>query len=217
MENENVTNKDLNEEIESLESDDEIKEEKENKKDKWKNNKKDEIKTLKEEVALLKEQLKNAMDETLKAKAESINYRKRKDEEVAQYLKYASSDLINSLLLVADNFERALMVKDEDVSSEVKNFLSGFRMIYQSFMEILGNNGVKEIEALNKTFDSKLHNCLFTENNSDIENDIVTEVISKGYTYHDKILRCASVKVNINNKNDDKNNENIEKEDDKNE
>ena len=69
-------------------------------------------------------------------------------------------------------------------------------MINASLKEVLEANGIKEMNALNEKFDSKLHNCLFTENNNDFEDDIILEVITKGYTYEGKVLRCATVKVN---------------------
>ena len=168
-------------------------------------------KNKKEELKVYEEKIKSLEDELLRSKAELINYRKRKDEEVEKYLKYASSDLISSLLLVVDNFERALDIKDESINPDIKNFLSGFKLIYDQFKEILSNNGVMEIPSLNKKFDSRLHNCMFTKSDPNVENDLITEVVTKGYTYHDKILRCASVIVNVNN------NDNKEKEDEKNE
>ena len=73
-------------------------------------------------------------------------------------------------------------------------------MIYVNMKEILTSLGVKEIDCLHKKFDSKLENCVFTEEDKNFEDEIVLDVISKGYTYNDKVLRCASVKVNkINN------------------
>lgn len=150
-------------------------------------------------------------EEVLRAKADLINYRRRKDDETSNMLKYANADLINQILLVVDNFERALNVKGE-LDDEKKNFLSGFSMIYSSLNEILKANEVTEINCLHEKFDSKLENCLFTDSDSNYEDDVVLEVLQKGYMYKDKILRCASVKVNKLEKE-----EILEKEDDKNE
>ena len=61
-----------------------------------------------EELQKLLEQVKTFEEETLRAKADLINYRKRKDEEVSNLLKYANADIIISLLPVLDNFERVL-------------------------------------------------------------------------------------------------------------
>lgn len=188
-------------------------EENKDKKDfKEKKKKSEIISELEEQNGILKE-------EVLKAKAELVNYRRRKDEEVSNMIKFANSNLLESLLLVADNFDRALNVKENELTSEMKNFLFGFKMIYNSFKEVLSSYGVKEIEALGCKFDSKVHNCLFTEEHPELEDEEIIEVITKGYTYNDKVLRCASVKVNkkpqevVENKDSNENNTNLEKED----
>lgn len=168
--------------------------------EKKKNKKSDEIKELQQRNAELEE-------EVLRCKADLINYRKRKDEETSNMIKFANAEFINKILPVLDNFERAMPKDEKSVSAEFMNYLSGFKLIYNSFREILESNGVKEIEVLNKPFDAKVANCVFTEEHSDIENDIVLEVFTKGYTYCDKILRCASVKVNKNENNNIKEND----------
>lgn len=173
----------------------------------------------KKEVEELELKIKDLENEVLTAKADLINYRKRKDEEVSNTLKYANKDLLCSLLTIMDNFERAIAIDDNNLNDELSKFLSGFKMIYASLEEILKSNGVKEIECLGKKFDSNYENCLFTDSDKDYENDVVLDVLMKGYTYNDKILRHASVKVNkiddvnIENKEvKEKNNENKEKE-----
>ncbi len=154
----------------------------------------------KDQVLELTNLLKEKEEEVLKAKADLINYRKRKDEEMNTFVKYANANLIESLLPVLDNFERAVNIKNDNLSEELKTFLKGFEMIYVNMKEILTSLGVKEIDCLHKKFDSKLENCVFTEEDKNFEDEIVLDVISKGYTYNDKVLRCASVKVNkINN------------------
>ena len=148
------------------------------------------------ELLELKKLLEEKEEEVLKAKADLINYRKRKDEEMNTFVKYANSNLIESLLPVLDNFERAINIKTDTLSEDVKTFLKGFEMIYVNLRETLFSLGVKEIDCLHKKFDSKYENCVFTEADPNFEDEIVLDVISKGYTFNDKVLRCASVKVN---------------------
>lgn len=162
-----------------------------------------------EKIEALEEKIKILEEESLRAKAELINYRKRKDDEVSNMLKYANADLLNALLPVVDNFERAIKIDDNNLNDELSQFLSGFKMIYAGFREILLSFGVKEIECLGQKFDSKYENCLFTDCDNTKEDEVVLDVLMKGYTYNDKILRCASVKVN---KIDVDENKNIEKE-----
>lgn len=163
--------------------------------------------------------LKELENETLRAKADLINYRKRKDEEVSNMLKYANADLLTSLLSILDNFERSIAIDDNNLNDELSKFLSGFKMIYASLKETIESYGVKEIECLGQKFDSKYQNCLFTDTDPSKEDEVVLDVLMKGYTYNDKILRCASVKVNKIDASSEKveNNKNLEKEDDKNE
>ncbi len=144
----------------------------------------------------LEEKIKNLEEEVLRAKADLINYRKRKDDEVASYLKYSNSDLIYELLPVIDNFERAINLDDNDLNDELSRFLQGFKMIYASFKETLEKEGLVEIEALGKKFDSNYHDALFVDVDKDHENEEILDVLLKGYMYKDKVLRCASVKVN---------------------
>ena len=133
-------------------------------------------------------------EETLRAKADLINYRRRKDEEVSNLLKYANSDIIMSLLSVLDNFER--VIDKKDISDELKNYLDGFKLIYNSIKDILSQNEVKEIEALGKPFDPLYHHSVSTRKDDKKESGEVLEVYQKGYTYKDKVLRPAMVIIN---------------------
>lgn len=165
---------------------DDEKEEASTKKEKPKKKSK-ELEELKNKISLLEE-------ETLRAKADLINYRKRKDEEVQGLLKYADSDLIIELLPVLDNFERALNKKGEN--KELDNYLEGFKMIYDNIREILKNKGVSEIEALGKKFDPLYHHSISMRKEEGKESEEVLEVYQKGYTYKDKVLRPAMVIIN---------------------
>jgi len=163
----------------------------------------------KDEIKELNEKIKELENEVLKAKADLINYRKRKDDEVREYLKYATSDLVYELLGVLDNFERAINLDDNNLSDELSNFLTGFKMIYVSFKDVLEKEGLKEIDALGLEFDAKYHDCLFTDCDKEKLDNVVLDVLLKGYMFKDKVLRCSSVKVNkldnINEENEEEN------------
>ena len=169
-----------------MEESKDIKKEKEEEKvKKHKPNKNEEIERLKGEVESLK-------TEVLRSKADLINYRKRKDEETSTMLKYCNSDLILSLLNVVDNFERALSLDDESF----KSYLDGFKLIYNQVIDILNSYEVKEIEALDKTFDPMYHQSVATKKDDTKDSGVVLEVFKKGYTYKDKVLRPAMVIIN---------------------
>ena len=128
--------------------------------------------------------------------AELQNYKRRKEEETSNLMKYANEDLVKSLLPILDNFERAIKLDDNDLSDEVSKFLSGFKMIYTSFVNILNDIDVKEIEADGLEFDPNFHQAVLTEKDENKPSNVILEVLQKGYTYKDKVIRPAMVKVN---------------------
>lgn len=148
-----------------------------------------------EEVLILKNNIQN-LEEKLKAShAELINYRKRKDEEVANKLKFANQDLILDILPVLDNFDRAIKLQKTDDTNLTK-FLDGFKMLYTSLNETLKRYGVEEIECLGKEFDPNLHEAMLIDKDETQADNIVTEVLIKGYILKGRVIRAASVKVN---------------------
>lgn len=161
-------------------------EEKQNKKNKHPEAKKEK---------LLKD-LQDANEKCLRMAAELQNYKRRKEEETSNLMKYANEDLVKSLLPILDNFERAIKLDDNGLSDEVSKFLSGFKMIYTSFVNILNDIDVKEIEADGLEFDPNFHQAVLTEKDENKPSNVILEVLQKGYTYKDKVIRPAMVKVN---------------------
>ena len=167
--------------------------EKEEKKNKKENK---ELKHLEEENHKLKNDLKESSEKVLRLAAEMQNYKKRNETEKSNMLKYANEDLAKSLLPILDNFERAIRLDDNDLSDEVSKFLSGFKMIYGSFVNVLNNIEVKEIECDGLEFDPVYHQAVLTEKDETKPSGVILEVLQKGYMYKDKVLRTAMVKVN---------------------
>ncbi len=124
------------------------------------------------------------------------NYKKRNETEKSNMLKYANEDLAKSLLPILDNFERAIRLDDNDLSDEVSKFLSGFKMIYTNLVSILQELEVKEIECKGLEFDPNKMEAVLTESDKNLPSNVVLEVLQKGYTYKDKVIRVAMVKVN---------------------
>lgn len=149
----------------------------------------DELKKLKDTIIELDSKLKYQQ-------AELINYRKRKDEEVASLLKLANKDLILELLPIADNFERAIKLDSQNENSEVGKFLAGFKILYTTLMNTFKKFGVEEIETTGKTFDPLLHEALMVQNNSEKKDDEILECLLKGYTLNGKVIRPSKVIVN---------------------
>lgn len=167
--------------------------EKEEKKNKKENK---ELKHLEEENHKLKDELKESSEKVLRLAAEMQNYKKRNETEKSNMLKYANEDLAKNLLPILDNFERAIKLDDNDLSDEVSKFLSGFKMIYGSFVNVLNNIEVKEIECDGLEFDPVYHQAVLTEKDETKPSGVILEVLQKGYMYKDKVIRPAMVKVN---------------------
>ena len=160
-----------------------------------KKKKKEEKNKYKEIIEELKEELKKKDQDVLVAKADLINYRKRKDEEVIKMLKFCNEDLIKQLLPIMDNFERAIKLDDDNLDDEVSKFLEGFKMIYCNMQNVMGGFEVKQIDGANKPFDPTYHNAIMVEQKEGVEPGMVLEVLQKGYIYKDKVIRPAMVKV----------------------
>ncbi len=174
----------------------EIKKEKEKKDNKKEKKNSKEIEKLLEEKATLEETVKSLEEKVKYSQAELINYRKRKDEETENMLKYANKDLIVQLLPIVDNFERAIKLDDDKLDDELSKFLSGFKMMYSSMTSILESFGVEEINRVGEQFDPNLEQALMTDSISDKKNDEVLDVLLKGYKLKDRVIRPATVKIN---------------------
>ena len=154
-----------------------------------------EINGLNKTISELEQKLKDAEQDILKEKAETINYRKRKDDEVGKMLKYCNEDLVEEILPTLDNFERAIALDDTNLTDELSKFLSGFKMIYCHLVNALEKYGVKAIDGFNKPFDPTYHNAVMTEKVEGVKPGMVVEVLQKGYLLKDKVIRTAMVKV----------------------
>ena len=140
---------------------------------------------------------KEAEDKYLRLQAEFINFRNRTSIEVSNLLKYEGETFIKELLATVDNFERAIVMDDNnDMSDEVSKFLSGFKMIYGNLKSLLDKYEIKEIDALGKEFNPTYMDAVLTEHDETKPANVVVEVLTKGYMYKDKVIRPAMVKVN---------------------
>ena len=175
----------------------EDKKSKKEKKDKHANSKlKEEQEKLLEQISKLQEENQALLEKVKLAQAEVVNYRKRKDEETQNMLKFANQDLITELINVADNFERAIKLDDNDLTDELSKFLDGFKMMYANLMEILKKFGVEEINRVGEVFNPNEEQALMTDSIEEMDDDVVTEVLLKGYKLNGRVIRPASVKVN---------------------
>lgn len=153
-------------------------------------------KTDKEEdpAAVLKEKLSESQDKYLRLSAEFDNYRKRTLKEKMELTKSAGESIISNLLPVMDDFDRALQVMQE--ATDCAAMKEGIDLIYNKFNEFLKTSGVKEIDALNKEFDTDLHEAItkIPAPEEEMKGKVV-DVIQKGYYLNDKVMRYAKVVI----------------------
>ncbi|HEX2969918.1 MAG TPA: nucleotide exchange factor GrpE [Bacteroidales bacterium] len=146
-----------------------------------------------EEVRALQEKLAEMQDKYLRLSAEFDNYRKRTLKEKMELSKYAEENILSKVIPFMDDFDRAIQHLDTADNDAMKN---GISLIYTKFSEFLRQNGVSEIESVNKDFDVELHDAVAKAPVED-ENKKgkVIDVVLKGYYLRDKILRHAKVVV----------------------
>lgn len=149
-----------------------------------------------EVISNLNKAIDEAKNNTLRAQAELVNYRKRKDAEVSDLLKYANADFAKELIVVVDNFERAIKMSLQSNSEELKKYMEGYNLTYTNLISILNKFEIMEINRLGEKFDPNLEQALLTDHDESKDDDVVTEVLLKGYMLKDRVIRPASVKVN---------------------
>lgn len=160
------------------------------------NNLNEQINTMARELVQKEEEKKQLAEKVKLAQAELINYRKRKDEETATMLKYANADLILELIPSIDNFERAIKQAEKSENTEIKKFMTGINLIYQGIQNTLTKFGVEEINRVGQEYDPNLEQALLTDCVEEQEDEVVLEVLQKGYKLKDRVIRAASVKIN---------------------
>ena len=143
-----------------------------------------EIDELKSEV----DRLKNAY---AKAYADTENAKRRLQTEADTNKKYRIQSFAKEILPAIDNLERAMAVSD-DSESQLKK---GVEMIYNQLIKSLKDEGVEEIDCLNKKFDPNFEQSIMIEKKEGVEPGVVIEVLQKGYMLKDRVLRAAMVKI----------------------
>lgn len=136
------------------------------------------------------EKYKNLMDKFMRLQADFSNYKRRTETQKSEFVELGVKKIVNDLLPVIDNFERAMdSIGDKDSTYD------GIRMIKDQLTDVLKNEGIVEMKALGEEFDPMYHHAVLTEDSDEYESGYVIEVLQKGYLIDDKTLRPAMVKV----------------------
>ncbi len=132
-------------------------------------------------------------EKVLRQMAEFDNFRKRTDKEKSETFANGEKTVIEAILPVIDNFERALEMAGEEKKEDP--FMEGMDKVYRQLMDELDKLGVKPIDALGETFDPNLHNAVMQEETADYESGKVCKELQKGYKLNDSVVRHSMVSV----------------------
>ena len=144
-----------------------------------------------EEILKKNEEIEALNNRLLRLQADYLNYKDRTEKEKLTTYGDAISAMICDLLPVIDNLERAIAAE----VSESDSFKEGVVMVYNQLMGILNKKGLKEIEALHKPFDHNLHYGVAFEECEEFDDGIIIDVLQKGYTVNDKLIRPSMVRI----------------------
>ena len=150
------------------------------------------IKEMAEKKA--EEAVKGIKDQMMRLQADFENYKKRSVREKTDIASYTMENFMTKLLPVIDNLERSEAAADK--AGESGSYREGVKMVFDQLMGVLEAEGLKVIDAEGKPFDPNEHHGVAVGNEEDVPDQTVLEVFQKGYTYKDKVIRPAMVKVN---------------------
>jgi molecular chaperone GrpE len=143
-----------------------------------------------DEVAALQAERDELFDRLQRLAAEFDNFRKRSARDAATTIELANERLVKELLPVLDDLGRALEAAEEHEGAKLEE---GVRLVHRSLAGILAKEGLAEIETAGR-FDPHVHEALLSQPSEAAEGDVI-EVVQKGYTLGDKVLRPARVVV----------------------
>ncbi|KAI3514455.1 hypothetical protein L1887_12867 [Cichorium endivia] len=154
----------------------------------------DEKLVLERQLATLSDELSTAKDRVLRISADFDNFRKRTERERVSLVANAQGEVVESLLAVLDNFERAKsQIKVETEKEEKIN--NSYQSIYKQFVEVLGSLGVVPVETTGQPFDPLLHEAIMREESSEYDEGVVIQEFRKGFRIGERLLRPSMVKV----------------------
>ena len=145
-------------------------------------------------IADLEAQVEKEKKEYLFLMAEFDNFRKRTLKEKSEIIKNAGENVLKGLLPIMDDFERG--IKAAENSPEADSVKEGVKLIYNKLQKYLNQNGVKEIDPSDDTFDTEKHEAISVVPVPDEDKKgKILDTVEKGYTINDKVLRHAKVVV----------------------
>jgi len=153
----------------------------------------EQIGELEEELAAEKEEKEKYVNRLQRLQADFSNYKKRIEKEKKRANQQAIKELVEDLLPIIDNFERALNTSQD--SEEAADVLKGVEMIYKQLVDLLHKKGVEEIATVGEEFDPNFHEAAMTEESEEYESGVIIEEMQPGYKLDNLVIRPAMVKI----------------------
>ena len=142
------------------------------------------------EIEKLKAELEQKNDVLLRTAAEFDNYKKRTEREKSGVAEYARAGIIKQLLPILDNIDRAA-----GADRESPDYIKGIELIVKQLEGLSEKLGIEEIAKQGETFDPNLHEAVMHMEDENLGENVIAEVLQKGYKTGDTIIRHAMVKV----------------------
>jgi len=147
------------------------------------------------ELDELRKAAEDSQQRLLRAQADFDNFRRRTRQEKEEFAKYASLKLIEQMLPVIDNFDRALVSSRE--TQDFEALTKGIEMVYRQLEQVMTQEGLTPIEAVGQPFNPEFHQAIMQVESDEHEEGIVVEEVQKGYMLKDKVIRPSMVKVSM--------------------
>lgn len=143
------------------------------------------------EIEKLKAELEQKNDLLLRTAAEFDNFKKRTERERAGIAEFAKAHVIKELLPILDNIDRAALMEDKLGTDYIK----GIELIVKQFSSLGEKLGISEVATVGDAFDPNLHDAVMHIEDENLGENVIAEVLQKGYKIGDTVIRPAMVKV----------------------
>jgi molecular chaperone GrpE len=152
------------------------------------------IEALQAQLATLSAAFEAAKEQSLRSQAEAQNVRRRAEQDVEKAHKFGLERIVNDLLPVVDNLERALATT-ADADEALTPFIEGIQLTLKSFLDALARHQVAIVDPQGEPFDPQFHEAVSAVPNPEVEANTVINVFQKGYTLNGRLIRPAMVVV----------------------
>lgn len=153
----------------------------------------EQVTVLQKQVTELEKELEEMKNRYLRAQADLENFRRRTRKEKEEQAKYAALPVIQALLPVLDNLERALAASKESGAND--GLTKGVEMVDKQIRDVLAEEGLTPIQGTGEPFNPEYHDAVMQVESEDVEPGIVVEELQKGYMLKDRVIRPSMVKV----------------------